>query len=69
MEQQTSSKLGKEYIKALYCPTAYLTFMQNTLCKMLDWMNPKVELRLSEEMSTTSNMQIIALEGQKAKRK
>ena len=35
MEQQTSSKLGKEYIKAVYCHPAYLTFMQSTLCEML----------------------------------
>ena len=39
MEQQTGSKLGKEYIKAVYCHPAYLTYMQSTSCEMLDWMN------------------------------
>ena len=38
MEQQTGSKLGKEYIKAAYCHCAYLTYMQNTSCEMPYWM-------------------------------
>ena len=38
MEQQTGSKLGKEYVKAVYYHPAYLTYMQSTSCKMLDWM-------------------------------
>ena len=38
MEQWTGSKLGKEYIKAVYCHPAYLTYMQNTPCEMLNWM-------------------------------
>ena len=38
VEQRTSSKLGKEYIKAVYCHPAYLTYMQNTPCEMLNWM-------------------------------
>ena len=38
MEQRTGSKLGKEYVKAVYCHLAYLTYMQSTLCKMLGWM-------------------------------
>ena len=38
MEQWTGSKLGKEYIKAVYCHPAYLTYMQSTLCKMPGWM-------------------------------
>ena len=38
MEQQTGSKLGKEYVKAVYYHPAYLTYMQSTLCEMLDWM-------------------------------
>ena len=41
MEQQTGSKLGKEYVKAVYCHLAYLTYMQNTTCKMLDWVKHK----------------------------
>ena len=38
MEQWACSKLGKEYIRAVYCHPAYLTYMQNTTCKVLDWM-------------------------------
>ena len=38
MEQQTGSKSGKEYVKAVYCHPAYLTYMQSTLCEMLGWM-------------------------------
>ena len=47
MEQQTSFKSGKEYIKAVYCPPAYLTYMQSTSCKMLDWMKHKLESRFA----------------------
>ena len=61
MEQWTGSKLGKEYIKAVYCHPVYLTHMQSTSCKMLGWMNPKAELRLLGEISTTSDMQMIPL--------
>ena len=46
MEQQTSSKLGKEYIKAVYCHPAYLTYMQSTSWEMLGWMKHKLELSL-----------------------
>ena len=49
MEQQASSKLGKEYIKAVYCHSAYLTYMQCTSCEMLDWMKHKLESRLLEK--------------------
>ena len=49
MEQQTGSKLGKEYIKAVYCHPAYLTSVQSTSCKMLRWMNHKLESRLGEK--------------------
>ena len=45
MEQQTASKLGKEYVKAVYCHPAYLTYMQNTSCDMLGWMKHKMESR------------------------
>ena len=51
MEQWTSSKLGNEYIKAVYFHPAYLTYMQSTLCKMLDWMKHKLESRLPGEIS------------------
>ena len=49
MEHQTGSKLGKEYIKAVYCHPAYLTSMQSTSCEMLGWMNHKLESRLLGE--------------------
>ena len=56
MEQQTGSKLGKEYDKAVYCHSAYLTSSE-----MLGWMSHKLESRLPGEISTTSDMQIIPL--------
>ena len=43
------SKLGKEYVMAVYCHPAYLTYMQSTSCKMVGWMKHKVELRLLEK--------------------
>ena len=58
MEQQTGSKLGKEYIKAVYCHPAYLTSMQSTSCEMLGWMKHKLESRLLGEISITSDMQM-----------
>ena len=59
MEQQPGSKLGKEYIKVVYWPPTYLTYMQNTLCKMPGWMNHKLESRLQGEIPKTSDMGII----------
>ena len=56
MEQQTGSKLGKEYVKALYCHPAYLTSMQSTSCEIPGWMNHKLESRLLGERSITSDM-------------
>ena len=56
MEQQTGSKLGKEFIKAVYCHPAYLTYMQSTSCKMPGWMKHKLESRLPGEVSITSDM-------------
>ena len=58
MEQQTSSKLGKEYVKAVYCHPAYLTCMQSTSWEMLGWMKHKLESRLSEEISIASDKQM-----------
>ena len=55
MEQQTGSKLGKKYVRAIYCHLAYLTDMQSAKCKMLGWMNPKLESRVLGEISTTSD--------------
>ena len=51
MEQWTGSKLGKEYIKAIYCHPAYLTYVQSTSCKMPGWMKHKLESRLLGEIS------------------
>ena len=55
MEQQTGYKLGKEYIKAVYCHPAYLTYMQSTSWEMPGWMKHKLEPRLLGEISTTSD--------------
>ena len=57
MEQQTGSKLGKDYIKAVYCHPVYLISMQSTSCEMPGWMNPMLESRLLGEI--TSDRQII----------
>ena len=69
MEQQTGSKLGKKYIKAVYCHTAYLTYMQSTSCEMPGWMKQKLESRLPGETSITSDMQMTPPLWQKAKKK
>ena len=61
-------KLGKEYVKAVYCHSAYLTDMQSTFYKMLGWMKYKLESRLSGEISITSDTQAIPLLWQKVKR-
>ena len=45
MEQQTGSKLGQEYIKAVCCHPAYLTYIQRTSCEMPGWMKHKLESR------------------------
>ena len=58
IEQWTSSKLGKEYIKAVYCHPAYLISMQSTSCEMLGWIKHRVESRLLEEISITSDIQV-----------
>ena len=59
MEQQTGSRSGKEYIKAVYCHPAYLTYMQNTSWKALGWMKHKLESRLLGEISVTSDTDMI----------
>ena len=61
MGQLTGSKLGKEYIKAVYCHLASLTSMLSTSCEMPGWMNHKLESRLLGEISTTSDMQMMPL--------
>ena len=64
----TASRLGKEYIKVVYCHPTYLTYMQSTSCKMLGWMKHKLESRLLGEISITSDMQMTPLLWQKAKK-
>ena len=61
MEQQTGSKLGKEYVKAIYCHPAYLTYMQSTSWEMLDWVKHKLESRFPGEIAVTSDMQMTPL--------
>ena len=68
MEQQTGSKLGKEYVKAVYCHPGILTYMQSTSCKMPSWMNHKLESKLLREILITSDMQMTPSLWQKAKR-
>ena len=68
MEQQTGSKLGKKYVKAVYYHPACLTYMQSTSCEMLGWMKHKLESRLPGEISTTSDMQMTPPLWQKVKR-
>ena len=58
MEQWTGSKLGKDYVKAVYRHPAYLTNMKNTSCKMPCWVKQRLESRLPGEISTTSDMQV-----------
>ena len=66
IEQWTGSKLGKEYIKAVYCHSAYLTYIQSTSCEILDWMKHKLESRLPGGISVTSDMQMTPSLWQKA---
>ena len=68
MEQQTGSKLGKEYVKAVSCHPAYLTYMQSASWEMLVWMKDKLESRLPGEISITSDMQMTPPLWQKVKR-
>ena len=68
MEQWTGSKLGKEYLKAVYCHSAYLTYTQSTSCKMLGWMTHKLESRSLGEILIILDMQMTPPLGQKARR-
>ena len=65
MEQGAGSKLGKEYIKAVYCNPAYLTYTQGTSCAMPVWMKHKLESRLKGEISITVDMQMTPPYGRK----
>ena len=68
MEQPTGSKSGKEYIKAVYCHPAYLTYKQSTSCEMPSWMKHKLKSILPGEISITSDMQMIPPLWQKVKK-
>ena len=68
MEQQIGSKSGKEYIKAVYCHPAYLTYMLSTSRKTLGWMKHKLESRLLGEIPITSDIQMTPLSWQKMKK-
>ena len=68
VEQQTGSKSGKEYIKAAFCHPAYLTYMQNTSCKVLGWKKHKLESRFPGEISITSVMKMTQPLWKKAKK-
>ena len=64
-EQQIGLKSGKDYVKAIYCHSAYLTYMQSTSCLMPGWMKHKLGSRMVEEISITSDKQIIPPFGRK----
>ena len=68
MKGQTGSISGQEFVKAVYCHPAYLTYMQSTCCEMLDCMKHKVESRFPGEISITSNTQIYHTYGRKWRR-
>ena len=68
MEQQTGSKSGKEYVKAVYCHPAYLTYMRSTSYEMPGWMKHKLESRLLGDISLTSDMPMTPPLWQKVKR-
>ena len=68
LEQWNGSKLEKEYVKAVYCHPAYLTYVQSTSCEMLSWMKQMLESRLQEEISITSDMQMTSPLWQKVKK-
>jgi len=67
MEQQTGSKSGKDYVKAVYCHPAYLTYMQSTSWETLGWRKHKLESSLPGEISITSDMQMTPPLWQRAK--
>ena len=68
MEQQSSSKLRKDYIRAIYCHPVYLTYMQSISCEMPGWMKHKLESRFLGEISITSDLQMTPSLWQKAKK-
>ena len=61
MDQSSGSKLGKEYVKTVYCHPAYLISTKSISCEILGWMNHKLESRLPGDISTNSDTQMIPL--------
>ena len=68
LEQQNGSKLGKEYVKTVYCHLAYLTYMQSPSCTMRGWMKQKLKSRLPGEISITPDIQMTPPLWQKAEK-
>ena len=68
MEKQTGSKSGKEYVRAVYCHPAYLTYMQSTSWETLGWMKHKLESRLPGKIPVASDMQMTPPSWQKEKK-
>ena len=68
MERKTGSKLGKGYIKTVYCHPAYSTYVQRASCEMPGWMKHKLVSRLPGEIAITSDVQMTPCLWQKAKR-
>ena len=68
MKQHTGSNSGKEYVKAVCCHPAYLTYMQSTSCEMPGWMKHKLESRLPGEILIIQNMQMTPPLWQKVKK-
>ena len=68
MEKRTGFKLGKEYVKAVYCHFVYLTYMQSISCEVPDWMKHKLKSRLLGKTAITSDMQMIPFSWQRMKR-
>ena len=67
-KEQAGSKLGKEYVKAVYCRPAYLTYMQSTSYEIPGWMKHKLESRSPGEISITSDTQMTPPLWQKVKK-
>ena len=59
MDQWTGSKLEKEYVKAVYCHLAYLTYLQSTSCEITGSVKDQLELRFQGKLSITSDMQMV----------
>ena len=67
MDQQTASKYEKEYVKAVYCHSAYWTYMHSTSLETLGWKKHKLESRLPGDILITSDMQMTPPLWQKVK--